>query len=102
MPKIRVISAPSHGIKEMMLRRVHANSRVKEEIWGNCTAIGMFQASMPDCYYYADLAQKAGEVVALEIHGTCPQQFSMIALFGDISAVKAAIKAIENDDGGFD
>ncbi len=102
MPKFRIISAPSAGIKEMLLRRANVRPQVKEEILHNCTAIGMFQASMPDCYYYSDLAQKAGDVVALEITGTCPQRLSMMALFGRLSAVKAAIKAIEDDDGGFD
>ena len=102
MPQFRIISAPSAGIKEMLLRRTNVNAPSREEIMQNCTAIAMFQASMPDCYYYADLAQKAGAVVALEISGTCPQRLSMMALFGDISAVRAAVNAIQNDKGGFD
>ncbi|HWQ43983.1 MAG TPA: BMC domain-containing protein [Desulfosporosinus sp.] len=102
MPQFRIISAPSAGIKEMLLRKANAQSQVKEMILRDCTAIGMFQASVADCYYYADLAQKAGDVVALEISGSCPQRISMIALFGDISAVQAAVKAISNDAGGVD
>jgi len=102
MPQVRIISAPSTGIKEMLLRRTNAQSHIKEEILRDCAAIGMFQASMPDCYYYADLAQKAGNVVAVEIQGTCPQRLSMMALFGELSAVKAAVQAIKNDAGGPD
>ena len=102
MLQFRIISAPSAGIKEMLLRRANGQPQVKEEILRNCSAIGLFQASMTDCYYYADLAQKAGDVVALEINGTCPQRLSMMALFGDISAVKAAINAIKNGAGGTD
>lgn len=100
MAQFRIISAPSDGIKEMLLRKSHAQPQLKEEILRECTAIGLFQASMIDCYYLADLAQKAGDVVALEISGTCPQRLSMMALFGDIAAVKAAIKAIQDDSGG--
>lgn len=102
MPQFRVINAPSAGIKEMLLRRANAPNQIKDEILRGCTAIGMFQALITDCYYYADLAQKAGEVIALEISGSCPQRLSMMALFGDISAVEAAIKAIKNDAGGID
>lgn len=98
MPKFRVISAPSTGIKEMLLRKANAKANIKEDILQNCTAIGLFQASMIDCYYYADVAQKAGEVVALEINGTCPQRLSMMALFGDLSSVNAAVRAINNDE----
>ncbi|MEN6462339.1 MAG: BMC domain-containing protein [Syntrophomonas sp.] len=99
MPQFRIINAPSAGIKEMLLRKSNAQPQVKEEILRDCTAIGMYQASITDCYYYADLAQKAGDVIALEINGSCPQRLSMMALFGDISAVEAAIKAIKKDAG---
>jgi len=97
MLQIRIINAPSNGIKEMLLRRANAQSQVKDKILHDCTAIGLFQASVTDCYYYADIAQKAGDVIALEISGSCPQRLSMIAFFGDISAVQAAVKAIKND-----
>lgn len=97
MPRFRIINAPSAGIKEMLLRRADKSAQGRGEAMENCTAIAMFQATMPDCYYYADLAQKAAAVVALEINGTCPQRLSMMALFGDISAVRAAVKAIQND-----
>ena len=102
MPQFRIISAPSAGIKEMLLRRTSAQPQVKEEIMRHGSAIGLFQASLPDCYYFADIAQKAGDVVALEINGTCPQRISMMALFGEISAVKAAMAAIKHDHGGND
>lgn len=100
--QFRIISAPSPGIKEMLLRRTNAQPHLREDIMLNCSAIGLFQTSLPDCYYFADLAQKAGDVVALEINGTCPQRISMMAIFGDIAAVKAAIAAIRNDTGGHD
>ena len=99
MPKFRIISAPSPGIKEMLLRKANAKANIKEDILQNATAIGLFQATVVDCYYYADLGQKAADVIALEINGTCPQRLSMMALFGDLSAVNAAVRAINTDDG---
>lgn len=99
-PQFRIISAPSDGIKEMLLRKANVNTQLKEKILHECTAIGMFQASVTDCYYYADIAQKSGEVVAVEINGSCPQRLTMIAVFGNLSSVQAAVAAIKLDAEG--
>ncbi|MBP0575058.1 BMC domain-containing protein [Mycobacterium tuberculosis] len=56
---------------------------------------------MADLFYFADLAEKAASVVAVEVFGTCPQHITTLALCGETSAVRAAASAIQNDGKSF-
>lgn len=57
-------------------------------------AIALIQTSLPDLYYYTDLAVKAADVFLAEITGNCPQHVSTIGLFGDSESVRQALKRI--------
>ena len=57
-------------------------------------AVGLVQASVPDLYYFADLAQKAASVFTVELFGSCPQHITTLAVFGETSAVRVAMQAI--------
>ncbi len=45
----------------------------------------------------SDLAEKAAVVRGSEIKGVCPSPISVIAVYGDTSAVSAALAAVEAD-----
>ena len=89
----RLIKSPTRNTIELLAGRIlpQRRERVLAEQWG---AVLLVQASLPDLYTLADLAEKAAPVVVEEITGTCPQHVSMIAAFGDTAAVEAAARAV--------
>ena len=60
----------------------------------NYEAVGLVQGPLADIIAAGDVAEKTSGVVVEEIQGICPQHFTMIALFGDTSAVAVALIAI--------
>jgi len=58
-------------------------------------AVGLVQGPLADIIAAGDIAEKTSGVTVEEIQGICPQHFTMIALFGDTSAVAVALIAIE-------
>lgn len=89
----RTIRAPRPGTMALLTRRMAAEAR---ELVANrrFDAVGLVQTNLPGLFYYADVAQKAGNVIAVEITGNCPQHVSTIALLGSNEAVDAAMKQI--------
>jgi hypothetical protein len=91
----RIINAPRRDVVRMLERRMPKEAR--EELQKRSfTAVGLVQTSIPNLYYYADIAQKASNVFVTELTGNCPQNITSLALFGETSAVKAALSAVEN------
>ena len=45
----------------------------------------------------SDIAEKTVGVTVEDIHGSCPQNMIMLAIFGDTASVEAAIRAIKDD-----
>jgi len=90
----RIINAPVKETIAMLSRRMNVELRKQiENRQFDC--VGLVQADLPDLFYFADIGQKAGSIIAIELHGSCPQHISTIALFGDVGSVKAAIEAIK-------
>jgi len=82
----------------MILRRSTAPPAVKEDLENKAGgAVVMFQVPYPDLYYLADIAEKAGEVTAIEILGSCPHSVGTMALFGDVASVNAAADAVKTE-----
>jgi microcompartment protein CcmL/EutN len=80
----------------MLLRRMVPAAR--KEVEGRCfDAVGLVQTDLPSLFYLADVGQKAGNVLAVEITGNCPQHVSTIAFFGDTAAVGAALAAVRRE-----
>ncbi|HHW91949.1 MAG TPA: BMC domain-containing protein [Firmicutes bacterium] len=93
MVKTRFIRAPRPGTLAMLYRRIPRDMR--REIEGKSfDAVGLVQSDLPGLFYFADVAQKAAAVIAVELLGTCPQHVSTIAFFGTTSAVTAALAAV--------
>lgn len=91
---MRIVNAPQKGVLEMLQRRVAPQVRN----WVDAhpvAAMGLVQTSVPDLFYYADLAQKAADVYTVELNGTCPQTTTTLAILGETSSVRAAMEAIE-------
>jgi microcompartment protein CcmL/EutN len=57
--------------------------------------VGLVQGQLAEMLMAADIAEKAAQVAVEEVRGICPQHITMIAVFGDIAAVEAALKAIQ-------
>ena len=91
---LRIITGPDPRVMEMICRRLPVDLR-KELSGKSFAAIALVNANVPSIYYFADVAQKASAVVAAELSGTCPQHVTTLALFGDISAIRTAVSAIE-------
>ncbi|TEB05430.1 BMC domain protein [Pelotomaculum schinkii] len=95
MTAARIILAPGAAVIEMLCRRIHHEAKAKLEAH-HFDAVGLIQTNIPNLYYYADIGQKAGNVLPIEINGNCPQHFSTLAFFGDTAAVSAAMQAVKN------
>ena len=90
----RIINAPLPEVLHMLERRMPPDmrSRIRDRSFD---AIAHIQTSVPDLFFYADLAQKASSVFTVELFGSCPQHISTLAVFGGTSAVTAGVQAIE-------
>ena len=92
----RVIHAPSDGVLEMLNKRLTPTARTSLDTFKfNCVAL--INTSIPNIFYYADRALKSGAVFAAELSGTCPQHITTLALFGEVSAVMAAMDTINRE-----
>ncbi|PRY20057.1 BMC domain-containing protein [Aliiruegeria haliotis] len=90
----RIINSPQNGVMDMLQRRVSPQVRKWVEAHP-VSAMGLVQTSVPDLFYFADVAEKAADVFTVELNGTCPQTTTTLAVLGETSAVRAAMEAIE-------
>jgi hypothetical protein len=90
----RIIRAPRPNTVAMLLRRTAPEAK-KQLADLHFDAIGLIQTDVPSLFYFADIAQKAGNITAAEIVGNCPQHINTMAFFGNNEAVNAAIAAIQ-------
>ncbi len=93
MLKIQFIKRPTQSTLKMLFRRSGAlrNQEPKEACF---EAVGLVQGPLADIIAAGDIAEKTSGVIVEEIQGICPQHFTMIAIFGDTSAVAVALIAI--------
>jgi len=95
--KKRIINAPSKQILDMLKKRTPNDARTLLNQF-HVDAVGLMMVSIPDLYFYADVASKSANVVVSEVFGSCPQHITTLAIFGEISAVNVAMQAIEEMD----
>ncbi|MBP2655553.1 MAG: hypothetical protein H6Q73_3122 [Firmicutes bacterium] len=89
----RIIRAPRPNTIALLLRRMSPEARKQVEDT-RFDAIGLIQTNLPSLFYYTDIGLKAGNVIAVEIVGNCPQHVNTMAFFGSNEAVNATIEAI--------
>ncbi len=92
---IRIINAPTPEVMAMLGNRLRSDAREQVDRY-NYRAVGLVQTNVADLFYFADVAGKASSVFTAELTGNCPQQLTTLAVFGEISAVRVAMQAIEN------
>jgi hypothetical protein len=91
--KIQFIKRPTQSTLKMLFR--HSGTlRGQDPEASYCEAVGLVQGPLADIIAAGDVAEKTSGVLVEEIQGICPQHFTMIALFGDTSAVAVALTAI--------
>lgn len=94
MLKIQFIKRPTQSTLKMLFRR-SGSMRNQDPETSYVEAVGLVQGPLADIIAAGDIAEKTSGVIVEEIQGICPQHFTMIALFGDTSAVAVALIAIE-------
>jgi ethanolamine utilization microcompartment shell protein EutS len=89
--KIQFIKSPSPGTMAILARRRAGNPQTTHAT----DAVGLVQGALAEMIAAADVAEKAAQVDVEEIRGICPQHVTLIAIFGDIADVDAALKAVK-------
>jgi hypothetical protein len=95
---IQFITHPGTGVIDMLMTRMGSTGKKTLEII-NFSAVGLVQGRLVDMIAAADIAEKAAAVHVFDLKGSCPQHLTMIGIFGDISAVKASLEAIQGREG---
>ncbi|MCB2185589.1 MAG: BMC domain-containing protein [Deltaproteobacteria bacterium] len=78
----------------MLMSRMGGSAKKSLEVM-DFSAVGLVQGRLLDMIAASDVAEKAAAVQVYDLKGTCPQHTTMIGIFGDIAAVKAALDAVE-------
>lgn len=95
---IKIVNTPSKGTLRILSRKVTdsyiRDILAKEKI----SAVGLVQGKVAEIIVSADIAEKTSNVEVAEISGNCPQNTTTLGIFGDISAVNAALEAIKKWD----
>jgi ethanolamine utilization microcompartment shell protein EutS len=90
---LRLIKRPSKGFWAILEhRRVESDYFDKTEL--PTDAVGLIQGPVATILAASDIAEKAAAVQVAEIRGVCPTHLTVIALYGDTSAVEAALSAV--------
>lgn len=88
----RIIKAPGENTLAILNRRKGSGPKERYEDVG---AVGLVQGKLIEMVCASDVAEKAVGVIVEDIKGTCPQNMIMLAIFGDISSVTAAMEEIK-------
>lgn len=95
MLTVQVINTPSKATIKILSRRI-SDDDVKEKLRrGAFTSLGLIQGPLASMITAADIAEKAASVEVAEVIGNCPQHITLVGVFGDISSVSEALKAVK-------
>lgn len=92
---MRLVKRPSKGFWGILEHR-RATSEHFQEYQNPPDAVGLIQGTVAAILAASDIAEKAAAVQVAEIRGVCPTQMTLIAVYGDTSAVEAALQAVQN------
>jgi ethanolamine utilization microcompartment shell protein EutS len=94
---VQFITHPGPGVIDILMSRMGVGGKKSLDLI-DFSAVGLVQGRLVDMMYAADIAEKTAKVHIFDLKGTCPQHLTMIGIFGDIAAVKAALDAIGAED----
>jgi ethanolamine utilization microcompartment shell protein EutS len=95
---IRLVKRPSRGFWAILENR-RIDSEHFNRLQTPSDAVGLIQGPVAAILAAADIAEKAAAVQVAEIRGVCPTHTTVIAVYGDTSAVEAALDAVNNQLG---
>ena len=91
--EFRIIKAPSQGAIDILMR---GKGSARTETPPCMEAVGLVQGRMIEMVVAADIAEKAVGVTVEDIRGSCPQNMSLLANFGETASVESALRDIKN------
>lgn len=92
---LRLVKRPSKGFWAILENRRVAGGYFAE-YKNPPDAVGLIQGTVAAILAASDIAEKAAAVQVAEIRGVCPTHMTLIAVYGDTSAVEAALQAVQN------
>ncbi len=92
--EFRIIKNPSQGTIDILMHRISFANSSSPECFD---AVGLIQGRMIEMIVASDIAQKAVGVTVKDIHGSCPQNMILLAIFGETSAVESAMVKIKEE-----
>ncbi|OFB61688.1 hypothetical protein JS73_05790 [Synergistes jonesii] len=102
MLKTKIITSTQKNTIELVNRRI-CDKSVSEALGRReYTALGLCEGSVADIIVSCDIAEKAADVIAIEIQGNCPQHMVCLGIFGSVAAVKTAVSAVDKHFNGND
>lgn len=90
---IRLVKRPSKGFWAILENR-RVDSAHFNKLSQPSDAVGLIQGPVAAILAASDIAEKAAAVQVAEIKGVCPTHMTVIAIYGDTSAVEAALTAV--------
>ena len=87
---IKIIKAPSQGCLNIIEKR--SNLSFKDFRPG---ALGLVQGKIIEMICASDIAEKCVGVKVSDVRGSCPQNFVLLAIVGEISEVEMALRTIK-------
>ena len=90
---LRLVKRPSKGFWAILENR-RVDSKYFKKYSTPTDAVGLIQGPVATILAAADIAEKAAAVQVAEIKGVCPTHMTVIAVYGDTSAVEAALDAV--------
>lgn len=95
---LRIVKRPSKGFWSILEQR-----RVKSDTFSDYKtapdAVGLIQGQVSAILAASDIAEKAAVVQVAEIRGVCPTHMTLIAIYGDTSAVETAMANVREQLG---
>lgn len=92
---IRLVKRPSKGFWAILEGR-RVDNQYFEKYQQPTDAVGLIQGPVSAILAASDVAEKAAAVQVAEIRGVCPTHMTLIAVYGDTSAVEAALQAVND------
>ena len=86
----RIIKAPGENTLAILNRRKGSRGDIENHV-----AVGFVKGKLIEIVCASEIAEKAVGVTVEDIRGTCPQNMIMLAIFGDVASVTAAIEQIK-------
>jgi predicted ATP-grasp superfamily ATP-dependent carboligase len=93
---LRLVKRPSKGFWGILEHR-RVQSDHFESYKTPPDAVGLIQGPVASILAASDIAEKAAAVQVAEIRGVCPTHMTVIAVYGDTSAVEAALDAVTKE-----